>query len=265
MSSFFTGDQYHTPSDIKPFLREKILLGNTKGFYRDYASRILWAARNARRGTLNYQNYCQVSHWILSDIERHRGVFHVKGRDNFLKEKEPFVLVANHMSVLETQAMASLLHPKKIAFVVKESLMDHRIFGPIMRAVYPIPVGRKNPIEDMKVVLAKGKEYLDQGISVVVFPEGTRRSYFNPREFNSIGIKLAAHAAVKIMPLALKTDYWANGKALKDFGRISRDKEIFFEFGEAMTLEGRGKAQHKEILQFLEDRLSSWGVPVDKL
>lgn len=255
-------DCYETPEDKKIYFREKILPGNTRGFYWDYLRRIKGASKLSKKGLFPYPVYKDVSWSIFQDIEGHGGKFKIDGLDYLRHQKKPLVIVANHMSVLETQIMAPLIYPLEMSFVVKQSLMEHFLFGPIMTAISSIPVGRKNPIEDMKKVLEVGTRYLGEGRCITIFPEGTRNADFEPRRFNSMGVKLAINAGVDVIPLALKTDFWGQGKKVKDFGKISRNKEILFSFGEPMTPVGRGKEQHQECVRFITDKLRGWGTRI---
>jgi 1-acyl-sn-glycerol-3-phosphate acyltransferase len=73
---------------------------------------------------------------------------------------------------------------------------------------------------------------------------------------------LAAKAGVPVVPVAVKTDYWGNGAILRGFGPVHRDRTIHIEFGEPLTVEGRGKAEHEKTLDFIEGRLREWGAPI---
>ena len=103
-----------------------------------------------------------------------------------------------------------------------------------------------------------GKERLEKGISVVVFPQTTRTSSFDPAEFNTIGIKLAQRAEVPVLPLALLTDAWGNGKRLKDFGKIDPTRKVHLAFGEPLLVTGRGTSEHQAVVGFIEERLREW-------
>jgi 1-acyl-sn-glycerol-3-phosphate acyltransferase len=110
----------------------------------------------------------------------------------------------------------------------------------------------------------KGKEQLSKGISIIIFPQSTRSAVFNPNEFNSLGVKVAKAAGVKVLPVALKTDFWGNGRYLKDVGPVSRDKPIHMMFGTPMEIKGTGKNEHKEIVQFIIQNLQHWGAVVQQ-
>ena len=79
------------------------------------------------------------------------------------------------MSTLETVILPVIVLPfRRVTFIVKESLLTYPIFGPIMRSLDPLPVTRTNPRLDLKTVLEGGVARLQQGASIVVFPQTTR-------------------------------------------------------------------------------------------
>ena len=127
-----------------------------------------------------------------------------------------------------------------------------------MRSRKPIAVGRVNPKKDFQTVLVEGSRILEEGISIVVFPQATRLVEFIPEKFNSLGIKLARRAGVKVVPAALKTDFWGNGKKFRDFGPIDRSKRIYMAFGEPMTIEGNGSQQHQQCIEFVQSHYDRW-------
>ena len=169
----------------------------------------------------------------------------ITGTEHFSRLEGPCVFIGNHMSTLEAFVLPTIIQPlKRVAFVVKKSLVEYPVFGHLMRSRDPIVVGRTNPREDLKAVLEGGAERLRSGISIVVFPQKTRSALFDPAAFNSIGIKLAKRAQVPVVPLALKTDAWGNGALVKDFGKIDPAKAVHFAFGRAAAGSGqrRGRA-----------------------
>ena len=106
--------------------------------------------------------------------------------------------------------------------------------------------------------MSEGTRILNSGRSIIIFPQSTRSVEFKPEEFNSIGVKLARSAGVQVLPMALKTDFVRTGKIIRDLGPVNLKKEIWFEFGDALTIEGNGKAQHNQIAEFIKSRLDSW-------
>jgi 1-acyl-sn-glycerol-3-phosphate acyltransferase len=127
-----------------------------------------------------------------------------------------------------------------------------------MRSRDPIAVSRTNPRQDLKAVLEGGMDRLKRGISIIVFPQTTRARSIDPTRFNTIGVKLAKRANVPIVPLALLTDAWGNGKYLNDIGKIDSSKNVYFAFGEPMWVQGRGTDEHQAIIHFISRKLQEW-------
>jgi 1-acyl-sn-glycerol-3-phosphate acyltransferase len=173
----------------------------------------------------------------------------IAGLEHVAALEGPCVFIGNHMSTLETFVLPVILLPfKQITFVVKRSLVEYPVFGHVMRSRNPITVGRTNPREDLKAVLEGGVERLGGGISLVIFPQTTRVPQFDPKEFNTIGVKLAKKADVPVIPLALKTDAWGNGRLVKDIGRLDPSKTAHFTFGAPMRVQDRGGEEHERII-----------------
>jgi 1-acyl-sn-glycerol-3-phosphate acyltransferase len=95
-------------------------------------------------------------------------------------------------------------------------------------------------------------------MSVVVFPQTTRTHEFDPEQFSTIGVKLARRAGVPIVPMALRTDAWDNGRLFKDFGRIHPSRTVHFEFGASLEVQGRGAEEHEAVSDFIRTRLKAW-------
>lgn len=228
--------------------------------YASIVKIVLSGSRKAKRGRYGDEDWNRNSIDTLYALERVGAIFEIDGIDNFRSLSTPCVFIGNHMSTLETFVLPTLIVPfKKVTFVVKQSLVDYPVFKHIMRARNPITVGRTNPREDLKAVMGGGEERLKQGTSLIIFPQTTRSDVFDPSQFNTIGVKLAKRAGVPVVPIALLTDAWGNGKFLKDFGRIDPSKKIHFSFGAPMTVQGRGDEEHEKIVEFISAKLREWG------
>jgi len=263
MATVFEGDSYKTPEKVKRALREYLLLGSRWSPYSFFIKVIFKYRALALKGLYTDDVWADSSRELMGYLESCGARFDIRGIDNIKKLPGPMVFVANHMGTMETTILPGLICPiKPVTYVVKEKLVHGPIWGPIMRSRDPITVTRKDPRKDLEAVLSGGSERLAKGISIIIFPQGTRTEIFDRTKFNSLGIKLAAKTGVPIVPVALKTDYWSNGALLKGFGPVHRDRTVYIEFGEPMMVEGRGKAQHEACLDFIEGRLRQWGAKV---
>ncbi|HAR46374.1 MAG: glycerol acyltransferase [Nitrospirae bacterium GWC2_57_13] len=217
-------------------------------------------SRQAKHGRYDVHDWSRSSLETKLALERAGVEFEITGREHFRDLEGPCVFIGNHMSTLETFVLPCLIAEyKDTTFVVKQSLVDYPVFRYMMRSRDPITVGRENPRDDLRAVLDGGTDRLQRGMSIVVFPQTTRSEVFNPAEFNSIGVKLAKKAGVPVVPIALKTDAWANGRFLRDFGRIDPSKKVHIAFGEPLRITGRGDEEHRKIVEFIVTNLKEWG------
>ena len=249
---------YGTPNPKKGFFA---FLGRTKPlFYSRFVSIILKGAKIARKGKYSNEVWIDNSLDTIDILEKAGARFDISGLDNLREEPDKgYVIIANHMSTLETVALPAMVQTNRnVTFIVKDSLVKGNIFGAIMRARDPIVVGRKNPREDLEHVLSSGEEILKSGTSLIIFPQSTRDNRFDPKKFNSLGVKLAKRAKTKVIPLALKTDCWGNGKWIKEYGRIDVSKTIYFHFDKPIDIVGNGKEAHQSIVEFIAKKQAAW-------
>jgi 1-acyl-sn-glycerol-3-phosphate acyltransferase len=260
MKTYFPHDSYVTPADTPISPASRLIGGWRWVFYTPYFGIVLEARSIALRGLYDDSAWAESSLSVMRMIERHGGRFDVRGLGNLRSAAGPFVFIANHMSTLETQVLPVLIVPfMPVTFVVKASLVTGNMFGPVMRSRDPIAVGRKNPRDDLEAVLNGGAERLARGVSIIVFPQSTRSPVFRPEGFNTLGTKLAARAGVPVIPVAIKSDFWGDRGLFHGFGKIKPERTIHFEFGSPIKVEGRGKEQHLQIVEFIGSRLRRWG------
>ena len=263
MEAFLTGPAYDTQTDKPRRLGDRLFLNTRWYLVGAYIAEIFRTRAIATKGLYDREVWADSSCRAFRLIEGCGGRFHLRGLDNIHSCRPPVVFIGNHMSTLETFVLPCIIAPfVEVTFVVKESLVRHPMFGPIMRSRDPIVVKRNNPREDFQAVMNKGKELLAGGTSVIIFPQSTRTADFIPSEFNTLGIKLAKAAGVQIMPFALKTDFWRNGKYLKELGPLDRTKPIHFAFGQPFSITGNGKDEHKKVVDFIISHLHKWGAAV---
>jgi len=256
----FDKDRYDTPSNYPKLLGDRLCLGTRFYFYYRFFKLVYDTRVVIKKGKFSNKAWCWASYYNDDTVEGCGAKFHVSGMDNIRNCHGPVVFVGNHMSILETFALPGIICPiKPSSFVVKQSLVDHRFFGVVMRATQAIPVTRTDPVKDYKTVMTEGKKHLDAGRSIIIFPQSTRGPLLKSEEFGSIGSKLAKKANVPVIPIAIKSDFWGNGKYFKDFGPVYRDRDVYFSFGEPIKIKGNGKAEHEGIISFIKGRLDKWG------
>lgn len=253
-----TTDTYVTPDrQLSVFSR----LLPTAVFYARAFSIVCQAAWKTRHG-YSMSQWAADSQTFIHGCEASGLRLHAENISAFANIPGPCVIVANHMSTMETFCLPGLLAPiRPITFVLKRSLTVYPIFSRIVNVIEPIAVDRTNPREDFKIVMEQGIERLQRGISVIIFPQTTRTPTLDRKAFNTIGVKLARKAQVPLLPLALKTDAWGVGSLIKDYGPIRPEVPVRFCFGQPLTVNGQGKSEHEEVMEFISWKLAGWSRP----
>jgi 1-acyl-sn-glycerol-3-phosphate acyltransferase len=112
----------------------------------------------------------------------------------------PCVIQANHQSEWETVFLQVMKPP--VCTVLKRELLRLPIFGWGLRLLHPISLDRSKPARAIKQVLSQGVSRLNTGLSVLIFPEGTRVEPGERRRYNKSGSVVACRAGVPVIPVA---------------------------------------------------------------
>lgn len=119
------------------------------------------------------------------------------GRDNI--PSGPVVVVSNHQSTFETFYFWQLFRP--MAFILKRELLQIPLFGWALATTRPIAISRSNPGGAIRHVLRAGRARLAGGQSVIIYPEGTRRTNGQLQPYKTSGAALAKAAGVPLLPV----------------------------------------------------------------
>ena len=255
-SHMLRGTEYHSPA------REASVFSSCFPSLSAYSGMLFVALKlyvQARLGRCSDLAWMRASEGIFRHLERVSCRIHIEGLEHIGATREACIFVGNHMSTLDAFGLPAIIRPfRPVTPVVKRSLTTMPLFAPIMNSRDPIAVDRENPRADFTTVMEGGLERLNRGISIIVFPQSTRSLTFDPRKFNSIGVKLAKHAGVPIIPMALKTDAWGQGGAVKDLGPIRPEKTVHIRFGAPIHVRGQGKEEQARICDFIQGSLEEW-------
>jgi 1-acyl-sn-glycerol-3-phosphate acyltransferase len=124
---------------------------------------------------------------------------HVDGKEK-LESGGPYVLVVNHQSFADLIAMCFLDHPTK--YLGKASVFDVPVFGWALRIAGEVPVVRGDR-DSGREALEKLGAWLDRGVSVALFPEGTRTETGAIGPFKVGAFKLAIAHRRPVVPIVL--------------------------------------------------------------
>jgi 1-acyl-sn-glycerol-3-phosphate acyltransferase len=128
---------------------------------------------------------------------------------------KPYIVVANHESTADPFLLAHL--PWDMRWVAKEELFRPPLTGWVMRMGGDIPV-RRGDGESVREMMAECKQTLASGMSLMIFPEGTRSQEGDLLPFKEGAFRLSLETGVPILPIALAGTRNCRPKGSKWFG-----------------------------------------------
>ena len=142
----------------------------------------------------------------------------VRGAENI--PAHPAILLCKHQSAWETIALQKVFPPQ--VWVLKRELLWLPFFGWGLAMTSPIAIKRSDGKGAMKQLLKQGKERLDMGFCVVIFPEGTRIPYGKKGKYKMGGALLSASTGVPVVPIAHNAGkLWGRNAFMKHPGVIT--------------------------------------------
>ncbi len=126
--------------------------------------------------------------------------FTVRGRANVNKHKK-YVIVMNHSAMIDIPSLYLL--PLNFRWVSKREVFKIPFFGQFLSLHGDIPIDRGHATAALDQMITKGRIWLDRGVSIAVFPEGTRSKDGQIHRFKAGAFTLAKACEVEILPVVL--------------------------------------------------------------
>jgi 1-acyl-sn-glycerol-3-phosphate acyltransferase len=174
--------------------------------------------------------------------------YRVEGKENL--PGQPCVLFIKHSSALET--FVQIGEFPRACWVLKKELLWVPFFGWALKAMQAIAIDRSAGSVAVKQVVDQGKERLRDGISVTVFPEGTRMPPGETKRYGISGTLLAQESGAPIVPIAHNAGYhWPRRTTGIKPG------EVVFVIGKPVTVGDRDLREvNAEIQNWIENEVA---------
>jgi 1-acyl-sn-glycerol-3-phosphate acyltransferase len=130
-----------------------------------------------------------------------------------------FVVVPNHRSLVDALAVARL--PREMKWIGKEEVFRVPWLGWAFHLAGHVPVDRSDRVSG-SAALGRLRRYLDAGIPVGLFAEGSRSRDGSLRQFRAGPFKLAIDAGVPVIPVAIR----GAGEAMPADRAVIRPSEV---------------------------------------
>ena len=197
-----------------------------------------------------YALWCKLVVWWLQVT---CGIsYEIIGEENI--PDKPVIALSNHQSTWETIFLYQLLTP--VCPILKKELLSIPFWGWALRLQKPIAIDRSKPREAGKSLLIQGADRLSKGISILVFPEGTRASAGKLGNFSRGGAQLASATETAILPILHNAgNCWPARQKHKSPGKIT------VVIGKPIPAAGKhSKELAAEFLGWVEENKSSVGI-----
>tara|TARA_B110000444_G_scaffold226133_1_gene230457 strand:- start:2790 stop:3494 length:705 start_codon:yes stop_codon:yes gene_type:complete len=148
----------------------------------------------------------------------------------------PVILISNHQGQWESLYLQTIVYP--LSSIIKQEILLIPFFGWALGFLSPIPINRKNKLQSLRKVLDIANKRLNNGFSVLVFPEGTRvRPEDGISSFsNSCGL-LSVKNNIPILPVCHNSGkYWRSKEFVKQPGTIRVSIGPMFSGNDPKTL-----------------------------
>lgn len=156
---------------------------------------IVWAARN----------FCGIRYRVV-------GAEHLP--------QKPCIILAKHQSAWETLAFQLVFPPQ--VWVLKKELLRVPFFGWGLAMLSPIAIDRSARREALQQLVEQGRERLDAGFCIVIFPEGTRVPPGQRGKYRPGGARLAVQTETTVIPVAHNAGRcWARNAFIKRPGLVT--------------------------------------------
>ena len=132
----------------------------------------------------------------------------------------PCIILSKHQSAWETLAFQLIFPPK--VWVLKRELLRVPFFGWGLAMLSPIAIDRSSRREALQQLTEQGRQRLDAGFCIVIFPEGTRITQGQRGKYRPGGARLAVQTGTPVLPVAHNAGLlWGRNAFLKRPGLIT--------------------------------------------
>ena len=184
--------------------------------------------------------------WSKFTIETIGIELEVSGLENI--PKETCVFIGNHSSILDIPILLYTVD-RNLGFIAKKEMMKIPVIGYWLEKTKSVPLDRDNSRSAIKSI-NDGINNINEGCSMVIFPEGTRSKDGKVGEFKKGSLKLATKSKVPIVPVSID-------RASRSFedNKKFRPAKIKVVFGEKVDTKNLSKEEEKSLTENIRNTI----------
>ncbi len=187
--------------------------------------------------------------WSTSVVNYFKVDLNIINPENLPKEG-PVVYICNHQSYADILTFIYVIKNHQIGFIAKDTLEKTPLFGYWIRTSRGIFIQRGDARASLQTI-NQGVEYLKNGFSLVIFPEGTRSRSSKIGEFKPGSFKLATKARVPIVPVTIDGGY----RMFEERGAMTKGVHVDFMVHPPINTAELNRAELAEIPEKVEAQI----------
>lgn len=168
----------------------------------------------------------------------------VSGTENIPVEN--CVFIANHQAIFDGFALLACID-KPFGFVAKKEIKRIPLVSSWLKSIGSIYINRQSPRESIKTI-QEGVEKINQGYSMLIFPEGTRSLKSKMNSFKKGSMKLATKSRACIVPITIDGSY-----NVLEVGRKVRGNKINMVIHKPIYLDTLSKEQELGLSEYVQN------------
>ncbi len=172
----------------------------------------------------------------------------VIGEENVPKD-QAVLYIGNHRSYFDILLTYSRC-PRLTGYVAKVEMLRYWLLRDWMKALYCLFLDREDIKAGLKTIL-QGIEYIKRGISICIFPEGTRNRTDEMLPFKEGSMKIAEKTGCPIIPMAITN----SAEIFENHLPFVRSCHVILEYGTPILPNELPKEERKFLGSYTRDRI----------
>ncbi|MGN0364489.1 MAG: lysophospholipid acyltransferase family protein [Suilimivivens sp.] len=171
----------------------------------------------------------------------------VKGEENVPKD-EPVLYIGNHRSYFDI-LITYVRVPRPTGYIAKKEMLRYPLLVNWMKNLHCLFLDRQDIKQGLMIILT-AIEKIKSGISICIFPEGTRnRVNHTFMEFHEGSFKIAAKTGCAIVPMTI----YNSADIFEDHLPKVRKTQVILEYGKPIYIKELEKEDQKRIGAYVKN------------
>jgi 1-acyl-sn-glycerol-3-phosphate acyltransferase len=172
----------------------------------------------------------------------------VMGAEN-IRTDEAHIFCSNHASYYDVLVLLAHL-TKNFRWFARRDLFDVPVMGQAMWIIGHLPVYRDSPRASLRILML-GAKMAELGVSMLIFPEGTRSPDGRLHEFLEGGFHLAVKSGRPVVPVAVTGTF----RIMSRHNLLIRPGRVRLIFGRPIPTAGLDRRDSKKLMNEVRDKI----------